>query len=84
MIIIIPTATKADLRKHLKAKDLEFVTLFCKPLLPSSEWLLIQKLGRSLLEHRETPQRCDHLAIETSCTIHRCTELTIAHHSQRS
>ena len=49
-MIIIPTATKADLRKHLKAKDLEFVTLFCKPLLPSSEWLLIQKLGRSLLE----------------------------------
>ena len=41
------------MRKHLKASDLAFVTLFCRPLLPSSEWLVTQKLGRSLLEGPE-------------------------------
>ena len=41
------------MRKYLKAKDLAFVTLFCRQLLPSSEWLLVQKLGRSLLESQE-------------------------------
>ena len=43
-------ATKAELRKHLKAKDLEFVTLFNRQLLPSSEWLLTQKIGHTLLD----------------------------------
>jgi len=41
------------LRKYLKAKDLEFVTLFSRQLLPSSEWLVTQKLGHSLLESSE-------------------------------
>ena len=47
------TATKAELRRLLKSKDLEFVTLLNRRLLPSSQWLLTQKLGRSLLESQE-------------------------------
>lgn len=35
--------------RYLKAKDLEFATLFYKRLLPSSEWLVTQKIGLSLL-----------------------------------
>jgi hypothetical protein len=46
-------ATKAELRKLLKSKDLELFTLFNRRLLPSSEWLLNQKLGRSLIENQD-------------------------------
>ena len=47
------TAKKAELRRLLKSKDLEFVTLLNRRMLPSSQWLLTQKLGRSLLESQE-------------------------------
>jgi len=50
-------ATKAELRRYLKSKDLEFVTLLSRRLLPSSEWLLTEKMGRSLLGSPEDAQQ---------------------------
>ena len=37
----------------MKSKDLEFITLFNKRLLPSSEWLVSQKVGLSLLSSQD-------------------------------
>ena len=53
MLSIILTGTKSELIRYLKAKDLEFATLFNKRLLQSSEWLVTQKIGFSLLSSQD-------------------------------
>jgi len=52
-LVVLFSATKGELIRYLKAKDLEFVTLFNKRLLPSSDWLLTQKIGASLVTSQD-------------------------------
>ena len=50
-------ATKGELIRYLKAKDLEFATLFYRRLQPTSEWLITQKVGSSLLSSQDDAEQ---------------------------